>query len=171
MKKSETPTLAQISYILVDRDNCLTLELKATVCQNRPYIDSLEVGAPDTPRGYNARKVGDQYPPVFDQEVEVGLVLRNYPKGDGSWGKALAWAKSKGYKNANPYELFAVTEQYDLCKHLERNWLRLIATTDCPFEDFRQAVCVLVGKKSYRSAFLYKLGFFSNDSDWFIFRT
>lgn len=155
--------------ILADRDNCLTFELKATVRQDRPYIEALEAGGPDTPSRYSARKVGDLYQPVSDQEEEVEFVLRNFPKDGGSWDKALAWAKSNGYKITNPREAFAVTEQHDLRKLLDRNWLYLVATTECSFEGYRRAVYVRVSE-SGRDAGLAELGRFGFDFDWFLFR-
>lgn len=155
--------------ILADRDNCLTFELKATVRQDRPYIEALEAGGPDTPSGHNARKVGDLYPPVSDQEEEVEFVLRNFPKGGGSWDLALAWAKSNGYKTTNPREAFAVAEQHDLRILLDQSWLYLVATTVCSFEDYRLAVYVFV-VGSYRNALLYRLEYFGVVDDWFLFR-
>ncbi len=155
--------------ILADRDNILTFELKATVRQDRPYIEALEAGGPDTPSGCNSRKVGDLYTPVSDQEKEVEFVLLNFPKGNGSWDKALAWAKSNGYKITNPREAFAVAEQHNLRKLLDRNWLYLVATTQCSFEGYRQAVCVGV-VVSRRGAGLDRLGDFGYDRHWFLFR-
>lgn len=155
--------------ILADRENIRTFELKATVRQDRPYIEALEAGGPDTPGGYNSRKVGDLYPPVSDQEEEVEFVLRNFPKGGGSWDKALVWAKSNGYKITNPREAFAVAEQHDLRKLLDRSYLYLVATTECSFEDDRQAVYVYVDE-SYRDASLDRLEDFGRGDGWFLFR-
>jgi len=157
------------TQILADRENIRTFELKATLRQDRPYIEALEEGAPDTPSGYNARKVGDLYQPVSDQKEEVEFVLRNFPKGGGSWDKALAWAKSNGYKITNPREAFAVTEQHDLLNLLDRSWLYLVATTKCSFEDDRQAVFVDVDEFG-RNAFLRRLETFGDGVDWFLFR-
>lgn len=155
--------------ILADRDNCLTFELRATVRQDRPYIEAFEAGCPDTPSGYSVSKVDDLYPPVSDQEEEVEFVLRNFPRDAGSWDKALAWAKSNGYEITNPREAFAVAEQHDLQKLLDRNWLYLAATTECSFEDSRQAVYVFV-IGSHRLANLRRLGRFGAGDDWFLFR-
>jgi hypothetical protein len=156
------------TQILADRENIRTFELKATVRQDRPYIEALEAGGPDTPSGYNSRKVGDLYPPVSDQEEEVEFVLRNFPN-NGSWDKALAWAKSNGYKITNPREAFAVAEQHDLRKLLDRSYLYLVATTVCSFGGFRQAVYVYVGGSS-RSAHLSRLERFGDYNVWFLFR-
>lgn len=152
-----------------ESENILTFELKATVRQDRPYIEALEAGAPNTPSDFNARKVGDQYPPVSDKEEEVEFILRNFPKGGGSWDKALAWAKANGYKLTNPREAFAVTEQNDLRKLLDRNWLYLTATTECTFEGRRQAVYVCV-RETNCHADLYGLEYFDDGYDWFLFR-
>ena len=157
------------TQILADRENIRTFELKATVRQDRPYIEALEEGAPDTPSGYNARKVGDLYQPISNQEEEVEFVLRNFPKGGGSWDKALAWAKSNGYKITNPREAFAVTEQRDLRNLLDRSWLYLVATTECSFEDDRLAVFVHVGEL-FRFANLDRLEYFGDGYGWFLFR-
>lgn len=155
--------------ILADRDNCLTLELKATVKQNRPYIESLEAGAPNTPSEYNSCKVGDLYQPISDKEEEVEFVLRNFPKGGGSWDKALAWAKFNGYKITNPREVFAVTEQHNLLKILDRSWFYLVTTTECSFGGDRRAVFVGVGE-SRRHAYIRRLESFGAGFDWFLFR-
>ena len=155
--------------ILSERENILTIELTATVVQNRDYIEALEAAGPDTSSSNNARKVGDLYPPVSNDTEEVSFILRNFPKSGGSWDKALAWAKANGYKLTNPREVFAVVEQNDLRKLLDRNWLYLVATTECNFEGYRQAVCVNVGE-SDRNACLDRLEDFDEDFDWFLFR-
>jgi len=157
------------TQILADRENIRTFELKAMVRQDRPYIKALEAGGPDTPSNYYTRKVGDLYQPVSGEVEEVEFVLRNFPKGGGSWDKALAWAKSNGYKITNPREAFAVAEQHDLRKLLDRNWLYLVATTECSFGDGRRAVYVIVGG-SRRYANLYGLGYFGYGDGWFLFR-
>lgn len=155
--------------ILADRDNCLTFELKATVRQDRPYTEALEAGGPDTPSGYSVHEVGDLYPSVSERVEEVEFVLRNFLKGGGSWDNALTWAKSNGYKVSNPREVFAVAEQHDLRKLLERDCLYLVATTECSFEGDRQTVYVSVGG-SGRRAGLRRLGHFGDGRDWFLFR-
>jgi len=153
--------------VIADRGN--TFELKATVRQDRPYIEALEAGGPNTPSGHDVRKVGNLYPPVSNQEEEVEFILRNFPQGGGSWDKALAWAKSNGYEKTNPREVFAVAEQHDLLKFLNRNWLSLVVTTEHSFEGSRQAVCVFV-KRSFRTAELSDFGPFDYGLGWFLFR-
>jgi len=146
-----------------------TVELTATVRQDRRYIEALEAAAPDTPSNFSVRRVGDLYPPVSAEVEDVDFVLLNFPKGGGSWEQALAWAKSNGYENTNPREVLAVVEQHDLRAPLSRNWLHLIATTECCSEGSRRAVCVSVGGLE-RFAGLSRLEIFGSDSDWFLFR-
>lgn len=155
--------------ITADRENCLTFELTATVQQDRPYIEALEAAAPDTPGSYNARKVENLHPPVSQEKEEVEFILRNFPKGGGGWDKAQEWAKAKGYKPTNPREGFAVVEQHDLRKLLDRSWLYLVTTTDCSFGGYRQAVYVYVDE-SFRGADLDWLGDFGGGCVWFLFR-
>lgn len=155
--------------ILADCGNIRTFELKAIVHQDRPYIEALEAGCPDTPSAYNSRKVGDLYPPVSGEFEEAEFVLFNPPKGVGRWRKALAWAKSNGYKVTNPREVFAVAGQHDLRKLLDCNRLYLVATIECSFVGCRQAVCVYVGG-SGRVADLDRIELFHHDIDWFLFR-
>ncbi len=155
--------------ILAECDSILTFELTATVNQNRDYTEALEAAGPDTPSSYNVRKVGNLYLPAPQDTEEVDLILRNFPKGSGSWDKALSWAKANGYKLTNPREVFAVIEQHDLRKLLDRNWLYLAATTECTFGGCRRAVCVSVDG-SFRDASLYILEDFGGDDGWFLFR-
>jgi hypothetical protein len=155
--------------ILSERENILTFDLTATVQQNRDYIEAMEAAGPDTSSCNNARKVGDLYLPVSQETEEVNFILRHFPKGGGSWDKALAWAKANGYKLTNPREVFAVIEQHDLKKLLDRNWLYLAATTECNFVGYRQAVCVDV-LGSGRGADLCWLEDFREGPDWFLFR-
>jgi len=156
--------------IVAGRENIRTFELKATVRQDRPFIEALEAAGPCTPNNYNVRKIGDLYPPVSNRQEDVEFVLRSFPKGGGSWDKALAWAKPNGYKISNPREAFAVAEQHDLRKLLDRNWLYLVATTECSFRGYRWAVCVRVGELCHHSACRYGLVSFGQDEDWFLFR-
>jgi len=156
--------------IRADEENIRTFELTATVRQDRDYIEALEAAAPNTPSDFNVRKVGDLFPPASDKEEKGEFVLLNFPKGGGSRDKALAWAKSSGYKTANPREVFAVVGQHDLRKLLDQNHLYPVATTtECFFEDYRQAVCVFVGE-SDRHALLLGLEAFGGGDDWFLFR-
>gem|GEM_PF-1286064 len=157
------------AQIQADRDNCLTFELKATVRQDRPYIKALEAAGPNTPSNYHARNVGDLYQPTSSKEEDVEFVLRNFPKGGGSWDKALAWAKANGYEITNPREMFAVVEQHDLRKLLDRNWLYLVAAKECTFGDCRRAVFVFVDE-SGRLADLSRLESFGLVNGWFLFR-
>ncbi|MBL1434083.1 hypothetical protein COB87_000705 [Candidatus Wolfebacteria bacterium] len=155
--------------IIADRDNCRTFELKATVRQDRPYIEALEAGGPNTSIGFNSRKVGDLYLPVANEEEEVKFVLRNFPKGNGGWDKALAWAKPRGYKKTNPREAFAVAEQHDLQKLLDKNYLCLVATTKCFFKDGYKTICVEVNGQSRCAALGYP-EIFDGNNYWFLFR-
>jgi len=155
--------------IIANRDNCLTFELKATVQQDRPYIEALEAGSPNTPNVYDSRKVSNLYQPVSDKEEEVEFVLRNFPKGGGSWDKALVWAEFNGYEITNPREAFAVTEKHDLRKLLGKIRLYLVATTECSFESGRKSICVVVNE-SGRTAALGWLELFDDNNHWFLFR-
>jgi hypothetical protein len=154
--------------ILADRENTRVVELKAVI-KHGEYTSLLKEGAPDTPSNFNSWKVGDKFPRGDLSEGKHDYVLRNFPKGGGSFEKALNWARTNGYKLALPQEVFAVTAQHDLCQVIGRNGLYLVATTECSFEGFRQAVCVYVDG-SDRSADLSWLGDFGDGSDWFLFR-
>jgi hypothetical protein len=144
--------------------------VRVKVKHDRPWQEAIDAAGPDTPNDYNVRKVGDLYAPASTEEVEEDLILLNFPKGNGNWDKALAWAQSVGLKNTVPREAFAIGEQHsELHRTLGQNPLYVVATTECTFEGDRRA-CNVWWDDSGREARLGWVGFFGNSSDWFAFR-
>lgn len=151
--------------IRADEGNFRTFEISAMVNQGRDWTQALEAAVPDTPSDFGVRNVGNLYPATTDEEEEVNFVLL---KGNSSWDKALAWAKTKGLKQTNPRDMFAVAEQHDLHQILGGRYLYVVATTECSFEGYSHAVYVDVDESS-QHADLGKLEYLGSN-DWFLFR-
>jgi hypothetical protein len=140
------------------------------VQRDKDWQEAVTAAGPNTPGDYNVRKVGDLYLPTGTGETEGDYILLNYPSGDGSWEKALAWAAKKGLKNTIPREAFAVGEKHpNLHTELKCDSMYAVATTECTFGGSRRACCVW-WHGSRREALLRWLGDFDNASVWFFFR-
>lgn len=136
------------------------------------WKEAIDKGGPNTPAVYDVRKreVSDQYPPTGTGEVEGDFVLLNFPKGGGSWDKALKWAKSQGLLLTTPREAFAIGENHpNLSTTLGQNPMYVVATTECLFEGDRLA-CSLWFGESDRAACLCWVGVFGDARGWFLFR-
>lgn len=143
--------------------------VRVKVKLDRPWQEALSAAGPNTPDNYNVRKVGDQYPPTGNKEVEEELVMVNYPKGDG-YDKALAWAQTQGLENTVPREVFAIGEQHPtLHVELGLDPMYVVATTECSFGGDRRA-CYVWWDGSARKADLRWVGGFVSAFDWFVFR-
>ncbi len=137
---------------------------------DRPWQEAVNAAGPNTPDNYDVRKVGDLYAPTGTEEIQEDLIMLNYPKGDGNWDKALAWAQTQGLKNTVPREVFAIGEQHpNLHTHLGVNPMYAVATTECTFGGRRQA-CYVWWDDSKRGASLRWVSDFGVSGDWFVFR-
>ena len=130
----------------------------------------MDEAGPNTPDNYNVRTVADLYPPTGTEEIEEDLIMINYPRGDGNWDKALAWAQGAGLKNTVPREVFAIGKQHPkLHEQLGVNPMYAVATTECAFGGDRRACCVW-WNDAEREARLYWLSLFDDAFDGFVFR-
>jgi len=137
---------------------------------DREWQEAINAAGPNTPSDYNVRKVGDQYPPTGTEEIEEDLILLNFPKGDGFFDRALAWAASKQLQNTVPREVFAIGEQHPkLYEKLGQNSMYVAATKECTFGGDRCA-CYVWWNDSKRGANLRWVGNFGSSRDWFAFR-
>lgn len=131
---------------------------------------AINAAGPNTPDHYNVRRVEDQYAPTGTGHVVEEFILLNYPNGDGSWGKALAWAKAKDLKNTDPRRVFAVGKEHPtLHTELGCDPMYVVATTECTFEGDHSA-CYVWWNGSKREANLNWVSNFGNSNDWFAFR-
>ncbi len=136
----------------------------------RLWQEAVNAACPDTFPNKILRDVGSCYPPTDTDEVEEDLVLLNYPEGNGSWEKALAWSSEKGLKNTAPREVFAVGEQHpNLNRILAINPMYVVSTAECVIGDGRRACCVW-WYASDRQAGFELLNYFGRSVGWFAFR-
>lgn len=152
------------------KEEIRTHALRIRVKLDADWQKAITAAGPQTPDNYNVRKVGDQYLPTGTGEVEEDYILLNFPKGDGSWDKALAWAKANGHENTVPREAFAVGEKFpQLHRELNVNPMYVVATTECSFGGYRNA-CYVWWSGAEREANLSWLEGFDDASGWFLFR-
>lgn len=144
--------------------------LEVEVEQDREWQAAVNAAGPNTSDDYNVRKVGNQYVPVGKGKAKEKLILLNFPNSDGDWSEAIAWAEAKGLKRTHPREVFAIGEKHPkLHEQLGQNPMYAVATTDCPFGDFRFACCVwwLVSKRGADFGWVENFG---DAIDWLVFR-
>jgi hypothetical protein len=155
MQKIKPPKNAQIK------------ELTLTVDLSTPWKDAVQKAGKDTGANFDVWKVGDLYPAAA-QTIETELVLLNYPD-DGSFDKALTWAKENGLELTTPREVFALSEQNDLASLLGASYGWVVSTTACTFGGERQAPYVW-WNDSKRGADLSWVSDFGHRLGWFAFR-
>jgi len=144
--------------------------LRAKVKLDRPWQEAVDTAGPNTPSDYNIRTVGDLYVPTETGEEERDYVLLNYPNGDGSWDKSLAWAAQEELQRTAPREAFAVGEQYPTLHYtFGMNPIYVVATTECFFEGCRQA-CSVWWRGAGREASLRWVSCFGGSFGWVLFR-
>ena len=106
------------------------------VQQDRDWQEAINLASPNTPMEYHVRKseVSAQYQPVSNNTVEKDIVLLEYPKGDGSWNKAIAWGQGASLKPNNPREVFAIGGQFPTLNNtLGQNPMYVVAPIECSF--------------------------------------
>lgn len=144
--------------------------LRVKVKLDRHWQDAVNAVGPNTPAGYNVRKVGNLYVPTGTGEEEQEHVLLNYPAGGGNWDTAHAWAKDKDLKKTVPRGVFAISEQHPMLHNtLGVNPMYVVATTECTFGGNRCA-CYVWWHGSLRRAFLRWVEDFGGADVWFAFR-
>ena len=149
------------------RIHCLTIRVK----QDIEWQKAINEGAPQTPKDFNVRKVGDLYPPMGKGFSKEEIILLNYPNGDGSWEKALAWAEDMGLEKTDPRQVFSIGKKFpNLHQTLfDGELMYVVATKECVFVGSRHACSVWWGG-SDRKARLHWIGHFGGAGVWFVFR-
>lgn len=159
--------------LLAEAKNISTFELTVIVNQERDWAEAIEaLGRPKRFIPNEIIEVGVKYPATADGEEEINFVLRNFPEGDGSWDKALTWAKARGLKKTNPREVFAVVEQPKLRKALGMaGWTYFMATDRWSHSDdgSLQSILVTVEQEKPINVSLQQVRNFGGGW-WFIFR-
>lgn len=144
--------------------------VRIKVALNRPWLEAVNTAGPDTPDNYNVRKVGDLYLPTGTGVIEEDLILLNYPAGDGSWEKALAWADQFRLRKTDPRRVFAIGEGHpNFHKEVGIDPTYVVATEECSFVGRRQA-CVVWWSGSERRARLDWVSRCGYAHAWFAFR-
>ena len=144
--------------------------LKVKFQLDQEWQAAINVAGPGTSDNYNVRKVGNLYPPTGVGIIEEELILLNYPKGGGSWDKALAWAEQFRLRRTDPRRVFAVGKDHPKFNYeLGVNPTYVVATEECTFGGPRQACSVWwLGSECY--AGLSWVEDYGRASDWFAFR-
>lgn len=148
--------------------------VRVPVQLDREWQEVINAAGPNTPEGYNVRKVGDQYPPagmgIVEVDVEAEIILVNFSSNDGSWNRAIAWAKQYHLKRTNPRHVFAIGEHKpQFHRELGVNYnMYAVATEECIFEGFRR-VCILLWVGSRRMAGLVWVEDCGGSIEWFAF--
>lgn len=144
--------------------------LRVKVKLDQEWQASVNAVGPDTPNNYNVRKVDDLYLPTGTGIVEEELILLNYPKGGGSWDKALAWAKQFQLKRTDPRCVFAIGKDYpNFNNKVGVNPTYVVATEECTFNNVQQA-CSVWWCDSKREAYLGWVRRYGDARAWFAFR-
>jgi len=147
-------------------------KLKSTVHQDMDWIKSVHLAGPDTPSNYSIWESGYLYSPVSDKEEKNDYVLVNFSKGNGSWDKALEYAKDNNLELTNPREANAVASKNNLIKDLEikkDDWIHIVSTTSKYSKGHKHTCCVFQNY-SYSKTVLHKVSKFDNSNSWFLFR-
>ena len=149
--------------------------LCVTVNHGRNWGDAIDAVGPSTLPSFHVRRVGDLYPPTLGSIAEEELVLLNLGQNGGGWNQALAWGKVKRLKLTIPRSVFAIGEYYpNLPAELgfdpmyDDNTMHVVATTECLFDDDREA-CAVWWRDRKRGADINRLQTFGGAYDWFVF--
>ncbi len=139
------------------------------VKQNREWQEAVNLAGPNPQSNYNVRntEVGVRYRPISNKDIITDIVLLNYPKGDGSCDKGIAWGKEAKLNAANPREVFAIGEQKpDLHINLKKNPMYVVS----PDSSYKNYACCVLWDGSCRGAGLFWVSHFDDEYDWFAFR-
>ena len=146
------------------------ITLKVKVQLDQEWQLSINDAGPDTLDNYNVRKVGNLNMPTGKGVVEEELILLNYPQGDGSWDKALAWAEQYNLRKTDPRRVFAIGKYHPKFNYeVGPNPAYVVATEECAFGGYRRA-CSVWWDDSERKARLDWVFFCGYARGWFVFR-
>jgi hypothetical protein len=144
--------------------------IKLVVDYTRSHNEAAMAGGPRTPSSYNVLKVASNYQPSENKVVEETIILFGWPKGGGSYQRAVEWGTSNKLSETTPHVPFAIGEQKpDLNYELGPNPMYVIETTGCLFEDNAQA-CSVSWYDASRESVLICQRHFGHNLSWFAFR-
>ncbi len=136
---------------------------------SQSHNDAATAGGPQTSSDYNVLKIGDLYQPG-NKKITETIVLFNWPKGGGSYQKAVEWGTVNSFNKTTPHVPFAVGEKFsDLNYTLGPNPMYVVETTGCSFIGLAGACCVC-WDDTKRDSGLDWQGNFGGCSGWFAFR-
>ena len=144
--------------------------LRVSVQMDRDWQQAINAAGPKTLNNCNVREVGDQYPPAGQGTLETEIILMNFGLKEGSWERALSWAKKHGLKRTSPRQVFSIGEHKPQLHHeLGMRLMYVVATEDCTFGGRREA-CYVWWSVSGRLCGLYWLEYDGGGSGgWFAF--
>jgi hypothetical protein len=137
---------------------------------SKPHNDAALAGGPQTPSNYNVLKVADKYTPSEKGIVKETVILLNYPKGGGNYGKTVQWGLENGLRKTTPHVPFAVGENKPRLNYeLGPNPMYVVETTGCTFRGNADACCVWFDGSGRESDLHWQFSF-GDGGDWFCFR-
>lgn len=137
------------------------------VNESRPWEDAISAAGPNTGRGWDIWKVGDQYPPIAGATRGLQQIfLANFGKFTRSEGN-LIWAKEQHLRPASPRAVFAIGEH---CPYLNLAMNPIAVVSLVPFSSRgKQHVPSVWWDGAERGASLDWFGSDWDDDDWFAF--
>ncbi|MEO5646376.1 MAG: hypothetical protein ABIO57_01230 [Candidatus Paceibacterota bacterium] len=148
----------------------LHLITNLVVDYSKSHNDAAMAGGPQTESSYNVLKVSDKYQPSENKLTNETIVLLNYPKGGGNYGKTVQWGLENGLRKTTPHASFAVGEhKTKLNYELGPNPMYVVETTGCTFGGGTDA-CYVWWDDARRKSNLDWQDNFGNGRDWFAFR-
>lgn len=136
----------------------------------RGHNEAAMAGGPQTDSSYNVLKVADKYQPSENKLTAETIVLLNYPKGGGNYGKTVEWGLSNGLRKTTPHVPFAIGEELPKLNYdLGPNPMYVVETTGCTFGGGARACGVWWRDAKRRSGLRWQHNF-GYDNDWFAFR-
>lgn len=136
----------------------------------REWQEAVNAAGPNTPSGYDVRKVADKYPPQSGPVEDIKeIILVNFGRTISDTKVAVDWGKQYKLRPANPRQIFAVGEHKPELHHeLGMNPMAVVSPDECFFVGYRQ-VCFVWWRGSRRYC---DLRWFARDwsaNSWFAF--
>jgi hypothetical protein len=149
--------------------------VRVRVDLNRPWLEAVTAGAPDTEPNHHVTTAGPLHPPIAGNAADVDFVLINYrrmPYGVRNWDRAIAWAKDVGLEKTIHREAFAVGEHCpNLHVELKGGLMHVAATTEYgPYVNHTIAYAVFWDGKR-RFADVHWPIMLGSKGTWFLFRS
>ena len=150
--------------------------LNVCVRQDLSWEEAVNAAGPDTPEYFDVwkRKDGNQYPPE-DGEVTKDILLVSDPHGC-RWSEISAMAEALSLERTFPRDIFALAALYPRLPMklkvnlltLEKEPLRIVATTECSFEGLTCA-CDVWWDERGQGAGMQDTRDYGRPSHWFAF--